>query len=872
MAIAREQADGGADILDFNVDDGLVDGVTAMTKLLNLCATDPDICKLPFMVDSSKFHIVEAGLKTIQGKPIVNSISLKNGEEGFIKEARIIKKYGAAVVVMAFDEQGQAATEADKIRICKRAYDILVGPKVEFLPEDIIFDPNILTIGTGLEEHDNYGIDFMNATKWIKNNLPRARVSGGLSNLSFSYRGQEKIRQTMHSTFLYHACVDCGFDMAIVNAQHLPSYDALDPKLRELCTDLIFNRKDKLRAGKPPAEAMTDYAEKVKQAREQAKKGGGAVVAAKNETGWRGLPVEERVSHALVKGIDAHIVDDVELCRQNSEKYPACLNIIEGPLMAGMSIVGQLFGAGKMFLPQVIKSARVMKKAVAHLMPYMEREKIEKGLVDAPTAGCVVMATVKGDVHDIGKNIVGVVLGCNNYKVIDLGVMVPFAKILETAKAEKADIIGLSGLITPSLDEMVTVAKEMKKNGFSVPLLIGGATTSRTHTAVKVQPHYPDCIHVLDASKAVVVAGSLLGDTKSEYIEDVHDEYADLRDEYYDGMRDKKFLTLRDARSRAMRINWDATPPAPMPKFGLGTQVIENYPLEEVLKCVDWSPFFAVWQLRGKYPNRGYPKIFNDPDVGPQAKQTFEDGQNMLKDVLKHKKMWLKGCVTYFPVNQDGDDIIVWEDDSRQKEKARFLGLRQQQEKDQGEYMCLSDFVAPVGKKDYLAQFAVACFGVEEMIVKMKQEHDDYGIIMAEAIADRLAEAFAEKLHEDIRRIHWGYEHTEKMSAEDLIKQSYEGIRPAPGYPSQPDHTEKATMWELGDIAAKTGITLSEGSLAMLPAAAVSALVFPHPQCQYFSVGKIAKDQVEDYARRRGAEFEVVETALGSILGYDPQS
>eukprot|EP00755_Sulcionema_specki_P009190 Sspe_Gene.6204::Locus_2091_Transcript_1_2_Confidence_0.750_Length_3889::g.6204::m.6204/K00548/metH, MTR; 5-methyltetrahydrofolate--homocysteine methyltransferase len=858
MGIAREQVEQGAVILDFNLDDGLIDGEQAMTKLLNLCVSDPDISRVPFMVDSSNFAVVEAGLKCIQGKPIVNSISLKAGEATFIEHAKIIRRYGAAVVVMAFDEDGQAATEADKIRICKRAYDILVAH--DFPAEDIIFDPNILTIATGLEEHNNYGVDFLNATKWIKSNLPRAKVSGGLSNLSFAFRGVEKIRQAMHSCFLFNAINECGMDMAIVHAGQLPVYEDIDPELRKMCEDAIFNRQIKDAEGKTCTERLTELAEKLRQ-----QKGTGEV--AKEEQEWRKNDVTERLKHALVKGITDYIIEDVEECRQDKIKYPRCLHIIEGPLMAGMSVVGDLFGSGKMFLPQVIKSARVMKKAVAHLIPFMEEEK-ESG--DESKKATVVLATVKGDVHDIGKNIVGVVLGCNNYNVIDLGVMTPCEKILETIRKEKPAIVGLSGLITPSLDEMVTVAKEMKRNGFDIPLLIGGATTSKMHTAVKLQTHYRDTIHVLDASRSVVVVGSLIGDGKEEFLEDTHETYEEMRDEYWAGIKDRKCLSLEEARKRKLVIDFDAHPPAPKPSF-LGTKVYDEYPFERVVSRIDWNPFFAVWQIRGKYPNRGYPKVFQCPEVGAEAKKLFNDAQVMLKEIVDKKLFTLKGAVSFFPANSANDDIIVWEDDTRQKEAARFYGLRQQIQKDTSDpYLCLSDYIAPPGKEDYLGQFATACFGCQELVEKYKAAQDDYGIIMAEALADRLAEAFAEALHEDIRRDLWGYEAGENLSAEELIKQEYKGIRPAPGYPSQPDHHEKLTMWRLGGVAEKTGITLSE-SLAMLPAAAVSALVFAHPLSKYFAVGKLPREQVVDYASRKGMTIEECEKSLGFVhLAYDP--
>eukprot|EP01061_Rhynchopus_euleeides_P014753 TRINITY_DN25445_c0_g1_i1.p1 TRINITY_DN25445_c0_g1~~TRINITY_DN25445_c0_g1_i1.p1 ORF type:complete len:1287 (+),score=638.92 TRINITY_DN25445_c0_g1_i1:414-3863(+) len=858
MAIAREQAENGAAIIDFNLDDGLVDGVAAMTHLVNLCVSDPDISRLPFMIDSSNFEVVEAGLKCVQGKPIVNSISLKGGVEQFKEHAKKVLKYGAAVVCMAFDEEGQAATEEDKIRICKRAYDMLVD--VGFPPEDIIFDPNVLTIATGLEEHNNYGVDFLNATKWIKENLPHAKVSGGLSNLSFSFRGVEAIRMPMHSVFLNHAINTCGMDMAIVNAGALPVYSDIDPKLVELLEAAIFNNQDFTKdSGKTVTEVLTEMAEELRQ-----KKG---TVTEKQADAWRSMEVDERLKHALVKGIVQYIVEDVEECRIDKVRFPKTLNIIEGPLMAGMGVVGDLFGAGKMFLPQVIKSARVMKKAVAHLIPFMEEEKSG----DTSSQGKVILATVKGDVHDIGKNIVGVVLGCNNYEVIDLGVMTPLPTIMKAVEEHKPDIVGLSGLITPSLDEMVTVAKEFKRLNLDIPLLIGGATTSRMHTAVKLQNRYTGTVHVLDASKAVVVCSSLIGNSREEYLEDVADMYDEMRDEYWSGVKDRKYLSLADARSRRFKIDFDKSPPVCKPTY-LGAKVVE-YPLESIVPFIDWNPFFQTWQIRGKYPHRGYPKLFNCPEVGTEAKKLFDDAQVMLKKIMEDKSLVLKGSVMYYPVNSDGvDDIIVWTDDERKTEACRFLGLRQQLQKDNEAepYYSLSDFVAPEGKPDYMGQLAVACFGCDVLVEEFKANHDDYSIIMVEALADRLAEGFAEVLHRDMRRDTWGYETTPEQSAEDLIKQAYKGIRPAPGYPSQPDHKEKSKMWDLAKIAEATDIQLTE-SLAMLPAASVSAIVFGHPESVYFGVGKIQKDQVECYSKRRGDSLEKTEHDLGfTCLAYDP--
>eukprot|EP01064_Diplonema_japonicum_P035716 TRINITY_DN7827_c0_g1_i1.p1 TRINITY_DN7827_c0_g1~~TRINITY_DN7827_c0_g1_i1.p1 ORF type:complete len:1266 (+),score=360.19 TRINITY_DN7827_c0_g1_i1:50-3799(+) len=861
MAIAREQVESGATIIDFNLDDGLIDGEQAITKLINLCVSDPDISKVPFMVDSSNFAVIEAGLKCVQGKCIVNSLSLKGGEEAFIEQARLVKKYGAAVVVMAFDEDGQAADEADKIRICKRAYDLITGPKVRFPPEDVIFDPNVLTIATGLEEHNNYAVDFMNATKWIKENLPHAKVSGGLSNLSFSFRGVEAIRQPMHSIFLYYAIRDCGFDMAIVNAGTMPVYTDIDEEIIRLCEAAIFNKQD-IGDGRTATEALTELADTLRSKK-------GTVEKVTEE--WRTKPVAERLSHALVKGIVEFITDDVELCRLDKETYPKCLHIIEGPLMSGMSIVGDLFGSGKMFLPQVIKSARVMKKAVGHLIPFMEEEKLASGSAGASTSqGKVVLATVKGDVHDIGKNIVGVVLGCNNYEIIDLGVMTPMPKIMQAIEEHKPEIVGLSGLITPSLDEMVTVAKEFKRRKIDIPLLIGGATTSKMHTAVKLSPQYANTIHVLDASKSVVVCGSLIGHTKEEFLEDTVDMYEEMRDEYWAGIKDRKYLKIEQARDKKLVIDFKASPPVCKPKF-LGSKIYE-YDLEQVVPFIDWNPFFQVWQIRGKYPNRGYPKLFNCPEVGEEAKKLFDDATKLLDKICKDKSLKLKGIVSFFPVNSDGDDIKVYKDDTREEVVETFLGLRQQVQKDTTEpYYALGDFIAPPGTPDYLGQLVCACFGCQDLVDTFKADNDDYGIIMAEALADRLAEGYAEVLHRDIRRDYWGYETAPEQSADDLIKQAYKGIRPAPGYPSQPDHNEKSKMWALAPVKDDTGIELTE-SLAMLPAASVSAIVFGHPDSVYFGVGKIQKDQVADYAKRRNVTTEQCEHDLGfTALAYDPE-
>eukprot|EP00992_Anisonema_acinus_P009775 TRINITY_DN5973_c0_g1_i1.p1 TRINITY_DN5973_c0_g1~~TRINITY_DN5973_c0_g1_i1.p1 ORF type:complete len:1263 (+),score=355.96 TRINITY_DN5973_c0_g1_i1:44-3790(+) len=862
VAIAKEQVEGGAQILDINFDDGLLDGVACMTKFCNLLASDPDICKVPFCIDSSKFHVVEAGMKCVQGKAIVNSISLKNGEKEFKEQALKILRYGAAVVVMAFDERGQAAEMEEKVKICTRSYRILVD-EVGFPPEDIIFDPNILTIATGLEEHNNYAVNFIEASRRMKATLPLCKISGGLSNLSFSFRGLEEIRMAMHSVFLFHA-IQAGLDMAIVNAGALPPYTDIDPKLLTLCEDVILNKHDKA------TENIVNCAEEMRQ-NKTAKSGGGESSA----EAWRSGTVQERLSHALVKGITAHIIEDTEEARANKERYPKTLNVIEGPLMDGMAIVGELFGAGKMFLPQVIKSARVMKKAVGYLIPFMEEEKaaaLAAGEVQDKPAGTVLLATVKGDVHDIGKNIVGVVLGCNNYRIIDLGVMCSCEKILETAKAENVDVIGLSGLITPSLDEMVHVAKEMTRNGFTVPLLIGGATTSRMHTAVKIAPFYKHgVVHVLDASKSVVTVSQLQGDQVEDFKEEVAELYDELREEYDATRKGMRLLTLADARKRRLQIDWEKSPPVRKPTF-LGTKTIEGYDLQCLVDKIDWNPFFAVWQIRGKYPNRGYPKLFNDETVGAEAKRLFSEAQQMLHKIIDQKLLTAKAVLGFYPANAVGDDIEVYADEERKTVVKTFHGLRQQMEKERTDdpYLCLSDFIAPkeTGLPDYLGLFSVSAgFGADELCAKFEAEQDDFNSIMVKALADRLAEAFAEALHEEVRKEYWGYHADEVLDAAALHKQQYQGVRPAPGYPSQPDHREKLLMWDLADIA-KSGMLLTD-SQSIMPAASTCALVFAHPQSKYFAVGKIMKDQIEDYAKRTGTSIEECERQLGSILSYE---
>ncbi|KAJ3288427.1 hypothetical protein HK104_008178 [Borealophlyctis nickersoniae] len=867
LAIARAQVENGAQVIDVNMDEGLLDGKAAMTKFLNYIASEPDIARVPLMVDSSNFEVVLAGLKCAQGKCIVNSISLKEGEADFVKKAKIVKRFGAAVVVMAFDEEGQAVTTDRKFEICERSYNILTQ-KVGFRGCEIIFDPNILTIATGLEEHNNYAVEFIDVCRLIKQKLPGAKISGGVSNLSFSFRGKEIIRQCMHSVFLYHA-VQAGMDMGIVNAGFLTIYDDIPKDLLQICEDAIWNRDPEV------TEKLLQYAES---------HGKGSTAAVEQEEAWRKGDVEARLSHALVKGITKYVVEDTEEARLNKERYPRPLNVIEGPLMAGMSVVGELFGSGKMFLPQVIKSARVMKSAVAHLIPFMEEERLrnlaESGIdTDDPNAaynGTVVMATVKGDVHDIGKNIVGVVLGCNNYKVIDLGVMCPCEKILETAIKERADIIGLSGLITPSLDEMVYVAKEMERRGIKIPLLIGGATTSKMHTAVKIAPRYSGAaIHVLDASKSVVVVSSLLDkNAYDDFVDDIADEYEDLRAEHYEGLKDRRYLTLEEARDKRLKIDWAEGVPD-KPAF-LGTRAFNDYELSSLVSHIDWNPFFQTWQLRGKYPNRGFPKIFNDETVGEEARKLYDEAQVMLKEIIKDNILKARAIVGFWPANSVGDDVELYADETRQEKIATYYGLRQQAEKDSENtepYYCLSDFVAPkeTGVADYVGAFAVSVgFGVDEKCAEYAKSHDDYSIIMLKALADRLTEALAEVLHEDVRKMHWGYAAGETLTPEEMLQVKYQGIRPAPGYPSQPDHTEKQTMWKLMNIEEQTGIGLTE-SLAMTPAAAVSGIFFAHPKSQYFAVGKINRDQIEDYARRKNMSVADVERWLSSNLCYDAE-
>jgi len=850
VSVARQQVENGANVIDICMDEGMIDGVAAMTRYLQLLASEPEVAKVPFMVDSSKWEVIEAGLKCLQGKGIVNSISLKEGEDKFRQNAASVLKYGAAVVVMAFDEQGQAATFEEKIRICERAYRILVD-EVHFPPEDIIFDPNILTVATGMEEHNNYAVDFINATRWIKANLPHAKVSGGVSNISFSFRGNNKVREAMHSAFLYHA-IAAGMDMGIVNAGMLELYEEIDPELKVLVEDVLLNRR-------PDAtERLVEFGESLKNT--------GVTVTEKKTEEWRNGTVEERLSHALVRGIDTYIEIDAEEARV---KLGRPLLVIEGPLMAGMSVVGDLFGAGKMFLPQVVKSARVMKKAVAHLTPFMEAEKaalLASGQ-EVKAQGKIVLATVKGDVHDIGKNIVGVVLACNNFEVIDMGVMVSSEKILERAKAEKADIIGLSGLITPSLDEMVHVAKEMERQGFKLPLLIGGATTSRAHTAVKIAPHYSEpVVHVLDASRAVPVTTSLLSEEgKADFVTNHRADYEALRKAH--SAPRQQITPLATARARRTPIEWRIEDLA-VPAF-TGVRVLDNFPLATLREFIDWSPFFHTWGLKGIYP-----RILDDERQGGQARQVFTEGNALLDTIIEKNLITARGVYGFFPANAVGDDVELYTDETRTEVLQTFHFLRQQANRE-GTEPCrsLADFIAPkeTGLPDYIGGFAVTSgMGLKELCEQYRLENDDYNAIMAEAIADRLAEAFAECLHKRVRD-EWGYGLNENLSPEDCIHEKYRGIRPAPGYPACPDHTEKGALWNLLDVEAKTGIFITE-SFAMWPGSSVSGIYFGHPQSRYFSLGKIDRDQVADYHERKGMTVAEVEKWLGQNLNYDSEA
>jgi len=842
LSVARQQVEGGAQIIDINMDEGMLDSVAAMEKFLRLIASEPDIARVPIMVDSSKWEVLETGLRNIQGKAVVNSISLKEGEEKFVDQATLVRRYGAAVVVMAFDERGQADTLERKQEICARSYKILTE-RVGFPPQDIIFDPNILTVATGIDEHNNYAVDFIEATRWIKQHLPGAKVSGGISNISFSFRGNNVVREAMHAAFLYHA-VKAGLDMGIVNAGQLAVYEEIPKDLLELVEDVLLNRRS------DATERLVSFADTVKQK-------GKTVV---QDDAWRKGTVEERLSHALVKGITDYIEQDTEEARQ---KYPKPLSVIEGPLMEGMNVVGDLFGSGKMFLPQVVKSARVMKKAVAYLMPFMEEEKQRLG--DYRSQGKVLLATVKGDVHDIGKNIVGVVLGCNNYEVIDLGVMVPCEKILATAKDRKVDVIGLSGLITPSLDEMVHVAKEMTREGFDLPLLIGGATTSKAHTAVKIAPSYAaSVVHVLDASRAVGVMGNLMGNQRPAFVRQIQDDYERVRQAHRDrGAR--PLVSVDAARKNRLTSDWTSLD-VPEPSF-LGTKEIRGLDLGELIPYIDWTPFFHTWELRGRYP-----AIFEDATVGGKAKELYDDARRLLEEIIRRRLLTANAVYGFFAAASVGDDILLFTDQSRAQTLTTFHTLRQQSEKPPGQAnLALADFVAPQssGRADFIGAFAVtAGIGTEELCRRFESDHDDYNSIMAKALADRLAEAFAEYLHQRVRK-EWGYGLEEQLTNEDLIKEKYRGIRPAPGYPACPDHTEKESLFKLLDAERRAGIRLTE-SFAMLPAASVSGLYFAHPQAKYFAVGKVGKDQVEDYAARKGMPLAVIERWLAPNLNYEP--
>ena len=849
LDVARDQVANGAQVIDINMDEGLIDSKQVMIDFLNLLAAEPDIAKVPLMIDSSKWDVIEAGLKCVQGKALVNSISMKEGEEQFLHYARLVRAYGAAVVVMAFDEQGQADTIERKVEICTRAYKLLTE-EVGFPPEDIVFDPNVFAVATGIEEHNGYGVAFIEATRIITDTLPHVHISGGISNLSFSFRGNEPVREAMHAVFLYYA-IQNGMDMGIVNAGQLAVYESIDPELRDACEDVILNRNPEA------TDRLLALAERYR--------GTAGKEAAAKDMSWREGTVEERISYALVNGITEFIDTDTDEARR---KLPRPLHVIEGPLMAGMSVVGDLFGSGKMFLPQVVKSARVMKQAVALLLPYMEAEKNADGnATGRQSAGKVLMATVKGDVHDIGKNIVGVVLSCNNYEIIDLGVMVPTAKILQTAKELNVDIIGLSGLITPSLDEMVHVAAEMEREGFDIPLLIGGATTSRVHTAVKIHPRYErgQAVHVNDASRAVGVVGNLLSkDTKVAFIEDIRAEYAKAAAAHERAESEKQRVPLAKARANAFKPDWTGYTP-PKPSF-LGTRVFEDFDLETLAKYIDWTPFFQTWELKGRYP-----AILEDERQGEAARQLFDDAQAMLKQIIDEKWFRPRAVVGFWPANADGDDIRLFTDEGRAEELATLFTLRQQLSKRDGKpNMALADFVAPVGIPDYMGGFVVTA-GIEEVAIaeRFERANDDYSSILVKALADRFAEAFAEAMHEKVRKELWGYGADEAFSPDDLIAESYRGIRPAPGYPAQPDHTEKTTLFRLLDAEKNAGVTLTE-SFAMWPGSSVSGVYFSHPESYYFGVAKVERDQVIDYAQRKNMPVAEVERWLGPILNYIP--
>lgn len=850
LVVARHQVENGAQIIDVNMDEGMLDSEQAMVTFLNLIASEPDISRVPIMIDSSKWSVIEAGLKCVQGKSIVNSISLKEGEEPFLEQAKLIQRYGAAAVVMAFDEVGQAETADRKYEICERAYKTLTE-KIGFFPEDIIFDPNIFAVATGIEEHNNYAVDFIEACQRIKANLPHAHISGGVSNLSFSFRGNDIVREAMHSVFLYYA-IQAGMDMGIVNAGQLAVYDDIPENLRELVEDVILNRRP------DSTDRLLDAAEQYK---------GKGAKKKKADLSWREGDVAERIQHALVNGIADFIEQDTEEARQSFDRP---LHVIEGPLMDGMNVVGDLFGAGKMFLPQVVKSARVMKQAVAYLMPFMEKEKEELGIDSNSSNGKILLATVKGDVHDIGKNIVGVVLQCNNFEVIDLGVMVPCQKILETAKQENVDIIGLSGLITPSLDEMVFVAAEMEREGFDVPLLIGGATTSRIHTAVKINPNYNrgQSIYVTDASRAVGVASSLMSDDKVTYIDNIRNDYVKMAEAHSRSRREKKRLSLSKARQNKPQFDWGTYTPT-KPTF-TGTKTFINYNLSSLVPYIDWTPFFSTWELAGQYP-----RILEDDVVGEAASALFEDAQEMLNQIVNENWLQANAVIGFWPANTMGDDDVeIYADDTRQTVRATFHSLRQQIDRGaQRANAALADFIAPkeTGLEDYIGGFAVTTgIGEEAISMRFDRANDDYNKIMIKALADRLAEAFAEAMHQHVRKEFWGYAKDETLSNADLISEKYQGIRPAPGYPAQPDHTEKRTLFDLLNAEQEVGMSLTE-SFAMWPGAAVSGLYFSHPESYYFGVGKIDRDQIEDYAARKGWDVLTAEKWLAPILNYDPK-
>jgi len=845
LDVARQQVEAGAQIIDVNMDEAMLDSEQAMVTFLNLIASEPDISRVPVMIDSSKWSVIEAGLKCVQGKAVVNSISLKEGEAQFIEQAKLIRQYGAAAVVMAFDEKGQADTEDRKVEICAKSYEILVN-EVGFPPEDIIFDPNIFAIATGIEEHNNYGVDFIEATRRIKQTLPHAHISGGVSNVSFSFRGNNAVREAMHSVFLYHA-IQAGMDMGIVNAGLITVYSEINPELRERVEDVILNRR------LDATDRLLEIAERYK---------GEKGVQITEDLIWRESPVEERLSHALVKGITTYIEEDTEEARQN---FARPLEVIEGPLMDGMNVVGDLFGSGQMFLPQVVKSARVMKRAVAYLLPFIEAEKATSG--DISTKGKILMATVKGDVHDIGKNIVGVVLQCNNYEIIDLGVMVPYEKILQTAVEEKVDIIGLSGLITPSLEEMAQVAEEMQRQGFTIPLMIGGATTSKVHTAVKIAPKYQHpVVHVLDASRAVGVASNLLSDTlKEDYVTRVANEYQEVRDRHARGRKKRDRISIGECRANKYPLDWANYTP-PKPSF-LGVKSFDDYDLGRLVDRIDWTPFFRTWELAGNYP-----AILTNNVVGEIATNLFRDAEAMLKSIQDEKWLTARAAIGFWPANAEGDDVMLYRDESRAQLLERIPFLRQQIRKREGSHnMCLADYVAPKdsGKADYLGGFVVtAGIGIEEKLTEFQAKYDDFNAILLKSLADRLAEAFAERMHEMVRKDYWGYARDEELTNEELIRERYDGIRPAPGYPACPDHTPKQELFRLLKATERAGVSLTD-SMAMTPTAAVAGYYFSHPKSQYFGVGKIGRDQVEDYAARRGLDIRDVERWLSANLVYD---